>query len=203
MAMVVRPKVVIAVALSVVLVFVILSSLYHQGTISIPKVKEVAQVIGWDDIELGHEEVAPGSTQWSDKVEEEEPAVEELEGERIEQLGRIPESDVGPSGTGGNELGTGVGQLEDFEKKVSPSPVTLPWFTEVSTSPEAHSPTPTTTPSSEILSSEDIPPFDNTSVRIYIGVVPPIPTPCPPFPPLYLSPSLLPLPFDSLPDISR
>jgi len=193
MTMVIRPKVAITVALSIALVLLILSGLHHQGTISIFKAKEVTQVIGWDDIELGHEEVAPESVQWSDKVEE-----EVKEGERIEQVGPIEEGDVGPSGTGGNEVATTMGQLpvpvEDLgtETSESPSPVVLPWVTKMLTSYDAaQAPTPTATLSSDLLISTNIPPFDNTSVRIYIGVVssPPQSSPS-----LYLYPSQMSLP---------
>lgn len=152
-----RPKVAIGLAVSIVLVIVLLGGLHHGGHITLPleKVKEAASdVIGWEDIEMPHNEFTPEMTEETPEI----PQLEESSGPDVRNETSSQAADF----------------LEDpsvLESAESP-PLSTPTSTDLSNAePEQELPEQTST-ASLLASSLDVNPIDDSAVRIYIGVVP-------------------------------
>ena len=141
-----RPKVAVGLAVTIVLVFLVLGGLHHQGRLTLP-LSNLEDVIEWEDIELPHED-RPSA-----------PEETEMEEESVDSLSQFGAEVQITKTTGIHSLPTTV---IEFVQRVPPG---------TSTTDVKQLPQPTLATSSLSPPLPDIGPINDSSVRIYIGVV--------------------------------
>ena len=141
-----RPKVAVGLAVTIVLVFLVLGGLHHQGRLTLP-LSNLEDVIEWEDIELPHED-RPSA-----------PEETEMEEESVDSLSQFG-AEVQITKTSIHSLPTTV---IEFFQRVPPG---------TSTTDVKQLPQPTLVTSSLSPPIPDIGrAINDSSVRIYIGVV--------------------------------
>jgi hypothetical protein len=143
-----RPKVAVGLAVTIVLLFLVLGGLHHQGRLTLP-LSNLEDVIEWEDIEMPHED-RPSA-----------PEETEMEEESVDSLSQFG-AEVQITKTGIHSLLSEPTTVMEFVQRVPPGTST----TEVKQLPQ-----PTLATSSLSPPLPDIGPINDSSVRIYIGVV--------------------------------